>query len=65
VSEVAKRLNEAVKGYHGRKPTDTYRFLSLDRVVLKQRGAAKVQKRMVLSACWERWEEKKMADFLL
>ena len=66
VSEVAKGLDEAVKGYHERKLRDTYRFLFLDGVVLKQKGAAKVQKKIILSAYGERWEGKKeMIDFLL
>jgi putative transposase len=66
VSEVAKRLEQAVKRYHGRKLEDRYRFLFFDGVVLKQRGAAKVQKRIILSAYGETWEGKKeMIDFLL
>ena len=66
VSEVAKGLEQAVKGYHGRKLEDRYRFLFFDGVVLKQRGAAKVQKRIILSAYGETWEGKKeMIDFLL
>ena len=45
---------------------DTYRFLFFDGVVLKQRGAAKIQKRIILSAYRETWEGKKeMIDFLL
>jgi transposase-like protein len=43
VSEVAKSLDEAVQGYHKRRLEDGYRFLFFDGVVLKQRGAAKVQ----------------------
>jgi transposase-like protein len=50
VSEVAKRLDRAVKRHHERKLGDGYRFLFFDGVVLKQRGAAKVQKRIILSA---------------
>jgi transposase-like protein len=66
VSEVAKRLEQAVKGYHGRNLEDGYRFLFFDGVVLKQRGAAKVQKRIILSVYGETWEGKKeMIDFLL
>ena len=66
VSEVAKRLGQAVKRYHERKLEDGYRFLFFDGVVLKQRGAAKVQKRIILSAYGETWDGKKeMIDFLL
>ncbi len=66
VSEVAKGLDEAVKGYHKRKLEDRYRFLFFDGVVLKQRGAAKVQKKIILSAYGETWEGKReMIDFLL
>jgi len=66
VSEVAKRLEQEVKRYHERKLEDGYRFLFFDGVVLKQRGAAKVQKRIILSAYGETWEGKReMIDFLL
>ena len=66
VSEVAKGLDQAVRGYHERKIGDGYRFLFFDGVVLKQRGAAKVQKKIILSAYGETWEGKKeMIDFLL
>ena len=66
VSEVAKTLDQAVKRHHERDLSDTYRFLFFDGVVLKQRGAAKVQKRIILSAYGETWEGKKeMIDFLL
>ena len=44
VSEVAKRLDQAVKRHHERPLEDTYRFLFFDGVVLKQKGAAKVQR---------------------
>ena len=66
VSEVAKGLDEAVKRYHKRKLEDRYRFLFFDGVVLKQRGAAKVQKKIILSVYGETWEGKReMIDFLL
>jgi len=66
VSEVAKSLDEAVRGYHERQLEDGYRFLFFDGVVLKQRGAAKVQKRIILSVYGETWEGKReMIDFLL
>jgi len=66
LSEVAKRLDQAVKWHHERKLEDGYRFLFFDGVVLKQRGAAKVQKRIILDAYGETWERnKEMIDFLL
>jgi len=66
VSEVAKRLDHAVRQYHERKLEDGYRFLFFDGVVLKQRGAAKVQKKIILCAYGVTWEGKKeMIDFLL
>ena len=66
VSEVAKRLDHAVRRYHRRRLGDGYRFLFFDGVVLKQRGAAKVQKKIILCAYGVTWEGKKeMIDFLL
>jgi len=66
VSEVAKRLDHAVRGYHERELGDGYRFLFFDGVVLKQKGAAKVQKKIILCAYGITWEGKKeMIDFLL
>jgi putative transposase len=66
VSEVAKRLDHAVRGYHKRKLGDGYRFLFFDGVVLKQKGAAKVQKKIILCVYGMSWEGKKeMIDFLL
>jgi transposase-like protein len=66
VSEVARKLDHAVRRYHGRKLEDGYRFLFFDGVVLKQKGAAKVQKKIILCAYGMSWEGKKeMIDFLL
>ena len=66
VSEVAKRLDDAVRRYHERKLGDGYRFLFFDGVVLKQKGAAKVQKKIILCVYGMTWEGKKeMIDFLL
>src|SRR5512139_1730145 len=66
VSEVAKKLDRAVKCYHERKLKDGYRFLFFDGVVLKQRGASKVQKKIILCVYGESWEGKReMIDFLL
>jgi len=66
VSEVAKRLAHAVRRYHGRKLEDEYRFLFFDAVVLKQKGAARVQKKIILCVYGITWEGKKeIIDFLL
>jgi putative transposase len=66
VSEVAKELEHAVRQYHERRLEDGYRFLFFDGVVLKQKGAAKVQKRIILCVYGMSWEGKKeMIDFLL
>jgi len=66
VSEVAKRLDGAVRRYHRRRLEGGYRFLFFDGVVLKQRGAAKVQKKIILCAYGITWEgNKEMIDFLL
>ena len=66
VSEVAKKLDLAVRRYHGRKLEDGYRFLSFDGVVLKQKGAARIQKKIILCVYGVSWEGKKeMIDFLL
>jgi transposase-like protein len=66
VSEVAKALDGEVRRYHERKIREEYRFLFFDGVVLKQKGAAKVQKRIILCAYGESWEGKReMIDFLL
>src|SRR5512136_138168 len=66
VSEVAKGLDGEVRRYHERKLSDGYRFLFFDGVVLKQKGAAKVQRRVILCAYGETWEGKReMTDFLL
>ena len=66
VSEVAKGLDAEVKRYHKRELSDRYRFLFFDGVVLKQKGAAEVQRRIILCAYGVSWEGKKeMIDFLL
>jgi len=66
VSEVAKELDGGVRQYHERKLGDGYRFLFFDGVVLKQRGAARVQKKIILCAYGVTWEgRKEMIDFLL
>ncbi len=66
VSEVARKLDQAVRRYHERKLEEGYRFLFFDGVVLKQKGAAKVQKKIILCVYGVTWEGKKeMIDFLL
>jgi transposase-like protein len=59
VSEVAKKLDHAVRRYHERKVEEGYRFLFFDGVVLKQRGAAKVQKKIILCVYGISWEGKR------
>lgn len=66
VSAVAKALDGEVKRYHERKLSDGYRFLFFDGVVLMQKGAAKVQKKIILCVYGMTWEGKKeVIDFLL
>jgi len=66
VREVAKALDGEVRRYHERKVEDRYRFLFFDGVVLKQKGAAKVQRRIILCAYGEARDGKReMIDFLL
>src|SRR4030043_457465 len=55
VSEVAKALDGEVRRYHERKIREEYRFLFFDGVVLKQKGAAKVKKRIILCAYGGSW----------
>ena len=43
VSRIAKSLDKEVERYHDRPLEDRYRFLFFDGVVLKNKGAAKVQ----------------------
>ncbi len=50
VSRIAKSLDKEVERYHNRPLQDKYRFLFFDGVVLKNKGAAKVQKRPLLCA---------------
>ncbi len=59
VSEVAKRLDHAVRRFHERRLKDGYRFLFFNGVVLKQSGAAKVQKKIILCAYGINWERGK------
>ena len=50
ISRIAKELDHEVKAYHSRALKDRYRYLFLDGVVLKSKGAAKVQKKILLCA---------------
>lgn len=48
ISRIAKALDEEVTVYHRRPLEDRYRYLFFDGVVLKSKGAAKVQKKILL-----------------
>jgi transposase-like protein len=50
ISQLARELDSEVNLYHSRPLTDAYRYLFLDGVVLKNKGAARVQKRILLCA---------------
>lgn len=50
ISRLARELDGAVQRYHDRGLKDQYRYLFLDGVVLKSKGAAKVQKKILLCA---------------
>jgi putative transposase len=50
ISRIARALDQQVKLYHDRKLEDRYRYLFFDGVVLKSKGAAKVQKKILLCA---------------
>ncbi len=50
ISRIARDLDKEVKLYHGRDLEDRYRYLFFDGVVLKSKGAAKVQKKILLCA---------------
>lgn len=65
VSRIAKDLDNEVKAYHRRPLEDRYRFLFFDGVVLESKGAAKVQKKILLCAYGITWEGvSEMIDFL-
>lgn len=66
VSQVAKGLDEAVRGFHRRPLKDRYRFLLFDGVVLKRRTGAGSVKRVVLVALGITWAgHKEVIDFLV
>jgi putative transposase len=48
ISRIAEGLDEEVGRYHGRELQDQYQYLFFDGVVLKSKGAAKVQKKILL-----------------
>lgn len=50
ISRLARDLDQEVKLYHGRELGDRYRYLFFDGVVLKSKGAVKVQKKILLCA---------------
>jgi putative transposase len=50
ISRIARALDGEVERYHHRLLTDQYRYLFFDGVVLKSKGAAKVQKKILLCA---------------
>jgi len=50
ISRIALGLDEQVAAYHGRELQDKYPYMFFDGVVLKSKGAAKVQKKILLCA---------------
>jgi transposase-like protein len=50
ISRIARGLDKEVKLYHGRQLEDCYQYLFFDGVVLKSKGAARVQKKILLCA---------------
>ncbi len=50
ISRIAKDLDHEVRAYHSRSLQDHYRYLFFDGVVLKSKGTAKVQKKILLCA---------------
>lgn len=50
ISRISKQLDSEVALYHGRGVGDRYRYLFFDGVVLKSKGAARVQKKILLCA---------------
>ena len=48
ISRIARDLDQEVSGYHDRALEDRYRYLFFDGVVLKSKGALKVQKKILL-----------------
>lgn len=50
ISRISRGLDEQVRAYHDRVLEDGYRYLFFDGVVLKSKGAVKVQKKILLCA---------------
>lgn len=50
ISRIARALDQEVSGYHDRALKDKYQYLFFDGVVLKSKGALKVQKKILLCA---------------
>lgn len=50
ISRIARDLDHQVQLYHSRELADQYRYLFFDGVVLKSKGAVKVQKKILLCA---------------
>jgi transposase-like protein len=50
ISRIARALDQEVSRYHNRALEDRYRYLFFDGVVLKSKGAVKVQKKILLCA---------------
>jgi transposase-like protein len=50
ISRIARDLDQEVGSYHDRALEDRYRYLFFDGVVLKSKGALKVQKKILLCA---------------
>jgi len=50
ISRIARELDQEVRCYHDRSLEDRYRYLFFDGVVLKSKGALKVQKKILLCA---------------
>jgi putative transposase len=50
ISRIARDLDQEVKLYHGRELEDKYQYLFFDGVVLKSKGAVRVQKKILLCA---------------
>lgn len=50
ISRIARELDREVEHYHSRPLKDRYRYLFFDGVVLKSKGASKVQRKILLCA---------------
>lgn len=59
VSRITLSLDAEVAQFHKRKLADRYRYLFLDGICLKVKGASQVHKRHVLCACGVTWDGRK------